>query len=77
MAMKTWVDLLGLYGLSCVVAAFLTAKRHDWRLFPILPLIPPVFQISYGLGFLIGLAYWPLHSNTAVRPGKIFTDLTR
>jgi succinoglycan biosynthesis protein ExoA len=77
MAMHTWMGLLALYGLACIVAAFLTARRHDWRLFPILLFIFPVFQISYGVGFLIGLVYWPLHPPSAVRPGKIFTDLTR
>jgi len=74
---RIWLGVLACYGIACLLAAFATAKRHDWRLFPILPVVFPVFQISYGLGSLIGLVYWLLHPASAAGSRKLFSEITR
>ena len=72
-----WALLLMLYAVGSLVAAFLSAKRFGWRLLPYLPFTSAVFHVSYGLGFLAGLAYWPF-AGTGRRPlANIFEGDTR
>jgi succinoglycan biosynthesis protein ExoA len=50
------------YGCFVLLASCMTACQHGWGLLPILPVVIVVYQISYGLGFLLGvLDFWILH----------------
>lgn len=56
----TWAPSLllaqiGIYCLASMTAAFNTAKKEGWKLFPIMPLVFACFHFGYGLGFLKGL----------------------
>ncbi|MGE3542026.1 MAG: glycosyltransferase family 2 protein [Candidatus Tectimicrobiota bacterium] len=55
LAWVVWLGLLGVYGVSTVTAALLTAARSGWRLLPLLPVVFGCYHISYGLGFLHGV----------------------
>jgi succinoglycan biosynthesis protein ExoA len=37
-------------------ASLLTAFKRGWRSLPLLPIIFSILHLSYGLGFLVGLA---------------------
>jgi succinoglycan biosynthesis protein ExoA len=65
------------YLAACLVAALAVARRNDWRLFPILPVVFAAFHFSYGIGFLLGLVAWPLNGPRWARLGKLFTGITR
>ena len=68
---KVWQVLLATYTVISLGATLLTAKKRNWGLLPVLPIVFAVFHFSYGLGFLTGLVYWPLKA--ASRPsGEAF-----
>ena len=46
---------MGTYAICNVAASFLTAARHGWKLFPILPLVFACYHFAYGYGFLRGV----------------------
>jgi len=48
--------LLGIYLIANVLASFDTARRHGWDLLPRLPVLFASLHLSYGMGFLLGLA---------------------
>lgn len=51
--------LLGTYALASSCASLLLARKQGWRMLPSLPLVFGILHISYGLGFLVGLAtFW-------------------
>jgi dTDP-4-amino-4,6-dideoxygalactose transaminase/glycosyltransferase involved in cell wall biosynthesis len=47
--------LLGVYLVGTVIGSAVTASRHGWVFFPLLPLAYVIMHVSYGLGFLCGL----------------------
>jgi len=50
-----WFGLV-LFYLSCIAAASIqTAAKRGWRYLPLLPLVFPCYQLSYGFGFLCGI----------------------
>ncbi len=72
-----WTALAGLYLVVSLGAAFLVAKRSGWRFFPVLPLVFVTYHASYGLGFLLALAYRPLKWDRPSYMRKILTTLSR
>jgi hypothetical protein len=48
--------LVGAYLLANLTASFWTAARRGWQYLPALPLIYAALHLSYGSGFLVGLA---------------------
>jgi len=76
-ALLAWTVLFGVYALACVVASFSAVRRHGWALFPFLLLAFAVFHVSYGLGFLIGSAYWPFARSSRSGLGDLFVGVTR
>jgi glycosyltransferase involved in cell wall biosynthesis len=51
--------VVGPYVIVDLAASAYAAKNAKWQLLPYLPVIFPVLHISFGLGFLIGLArFW-------------------
>lgn len=52
-----------LYAAAVLAASGVVAKKTDWRLFPVLPLVFICFHFGYGLGFMSGI--W--HFSTAAR----------
>jgi glycosyltransferase involved in cell wall biosynthesis len=55
LAAKIWWFLIGSYLACILIAAFLTAARSEWRLFPFLPFVFACYHFGYGYGFLRGL----------------------
>jgi succinoglycan biosynthesis protein ExoA len=72
-----WLAAIVLYALGCCLAAVLAAKNSGWDILALLPLVFAVFHVSYGLGFIVGLCYWPVAGSEAHRAGKAFTALSR
>jgi succinoglycan biosynthesis protein ExoA len=72
-----WAALVGLYGLVSLGAAFLVAKTSGWRFFPVLPVVFATYHVSYGLGFLLALAYQPMRWDQPSYMRKILTALSR
>src|SRR5882762_8200573 len=52
-----------LYFAVSVGAAFLIARRRGWRFLSVLPIVFATYHLSYGLGFVLGLAYSPTAAN--------------
>jgi hypothetical protein len=51
--------IAGLYAAANVGASVLTARKQGWKLFPLLPVAFAAIHLSYGFGFLRGLArFW-------------------
>jgi succinoglycan biosynthesis protein ExoA len=50
-----WLGLLGTYSIGNTAASLLTAARHGWKLFPLLPPIFACYHLAYGCGFLRGI----------------------
>lgn len=50
-----WLSLLILYGGLNLTAAFFTAAKSGWRLYPLLPVVAVCYHVAYGYGFLRGL----------------------
>ena len=48
------LGLAGLYAAGLATAAFLTARRTDWKLLPLLPGVFVCYHFGYGWGFLRG-----------------------
>ncbi len=47
------------YLLANLLASIYTASKRGWRYLPYLPLIFAILQLSYGIGFLVGLIkFW-------------------
>ena len=69
-----WLGLLATYLVCNLGASVLTAARHGWKLFPVLPAVFVCYHIGYGYGFLLGI--WDF---LVVRraPATSFTKLTR
>ena len=44
-----------LYAAGLLVAAAVTARASEWRLFPLLPAVFLCFHVGYGVGFLRGI----------------------
>src|SRR5712691_11831490 len=69
--------LAGMYFAASAGAAFFAARRGGWRFFPILQIIFATYHLSYGLGFLLGLAYHPSTENRPTRMRQVLTAITR
>lgn len=76
-ALTMWLAIMALYTLCCVIASVLSARRSGWDLVAILPLVFAVYHVSYGLGFLFGVCYWPVAGSGTHRAGKAFTAISR
>jgi glycosyltransferase involved in cell wall biosynthesis len=57
LAMAPWLLLwvAGLYAACLAAAALQTARRTDWKLLPLLPLVFVCYHFGYGWGFLRGI----------------------
>ena len=51
-----WLTVVLTYVTANLAASLLIAARNGWRHFPILPIVFGTLHISYGTGFLAGLA---------------------
>jgi len=65
---------LASYGLAVLVASVLTARKTEWKLLPVLPLVFPCYHIGYGIGFLRGIWDFVILGRGA---SPSFTNLTR
>ena len=72
-----WAALLLSYALTCLASAVFSARRYGWQLLPYLPQTFAVFHLSYGLGFLAGLIYWPFARAERPQLGNLFEGDTR
>jgi succinoglycan biosynthesis protein ExoA len=50
-----WLGLLAAHCGSSLLASLCAAKKNDWKLFPLLPLVFACHHLSYGFGFLCGI----------------------
>ena len=67
----------GLYLAVAMGAAFIAARRDGWRFLPVLPIVFGTYHLSYGFGFLLGLAYRPATGNHPSRLRQVLTAITR
>lgn len=64
--------------LALLLAASVTsAAKRGWDLLPILPAVFAVYHVSYGLGFLVGMAHFLPRRSARPGPGRLFTEVTR
>ena len=73
-AFWVWLFLLGLYAAFNITASLLTAASSGWNLFLLLPSVFATFHVTYGWGFLRGLADFIILRR---KPGPAYTALTR
>ncbi len=76
-ASTAWASLAAIYAAACLGAAGVSARSHGWPIFPALPPVFAIYHLSYGLGFVLGLVYWPIASRKQVRAPGAFTAVTR
>ncbi|HEY2647173.1 MAG TPA: hypothetical protein VGI34_09365, partial [Candidatus Acidoferrales bacterium] len=57
--MSLWIALAGLYLAASFVSAFSIARRAEWKFLAILPVVFGTYQLSYALGFVLGLLHRP------------------
>ena len=76
-AFAAWTATTALYLLGSFSAASVAAKQHGWDLILVLPVVFAVYHISYGLGFLYGMLYWPVAGTQPRQIGKTFTAISR
>jgi len=69
--------LAGLYFAASAGATFFVARRGGWRFLPVLPIVFATYHVSYGLGFVLGLAYHPSTEGRPTRMGQVLTAITR
>ncbi len=69
--------LLGIYSGLSIAAAIHVARLSGWCFFPFLPVVFATYHISYGLGFLLGIAYQPADWNRPSAMRKALTTITR
>jgi succinoglycan biosynthesis protein ExoA len=74
---KVWILLLLSYAFACLVSSAFSAQNYGWQLLPYLPATFAVYHMSYGLGFLFGLIYWPFARQEHPQLGKLFKGDTR
>jgi glycosyltransferase involved in cell wall biosynthesis len=76
-ALACWSAVLAAYLGADAAAAAAAARKHGWRLLPLLALVFPVYHLSYGAGFLAGSV--SLLLPRGFRPGanSAFAQLTR
>ena len=72
-----WVVQAAAYAVLLLSASVATAAKSGWDLLPLLPPVFAVYHISYGLGFLAGLAHFLSPRSARPRPGRLFTEVTR
>jgi succinoglycan biosynthesis protein ExoA len=68
------LTLLGLYLAASISASLLTAWRHNWKIFPMLPVVFACYHFGYGGGFLRGIWDFMILRR---RPSSAYTGLTR
>lgn len=76
-ALTAWGALLVVYFAAAAAASIGACRRDGWDLLPLLPIVLLTYHLSYGLGFLSGVVYWPLAGSGRTRPATMFTRLTR
>ena len=69
--------LLGIYSALSIAAAIQVGRHSGWRFLPFLPIVFATYHISYGLGFLLGIAYRPADWNRPSAMRKALTAITR
>ncbi len=75
--LAVWSIETAVYAAACLAASARAAKRHGWKLLPLLPLVFVTYHASYGLGFLANVFYRSLSPSGPMQPGRLFTSLTR
>ena len=76
-ALIAWAAMLAVYFGVAITAALGACRREGWDLLPLLPVVFLTYHLSYGLGFLLGVIYWPVARSGSTRPATVFTRLTR
>lgn len=69
------VAVTGSYFVANLGASFLSARKGNWRLLPLLPLAFAILHVSYGFGFLCGLIkhwkHWGEHGKQVHIAAKV------
>jgi glycosyltransferase involved in cell wall biosynthesis len=61
----SWLAVVTAYAGAIVIASLRTASRTGWNLVLYLPAVFATYHVSYGLGFLAGLAALPRPNSTS------------
>ena len=69
--------LAALYLALSLGSAVFTARSHGWHFLPILPVVFATYHLSYGLGFVLGLAYRPPIGNPRSHVQQVIAAITR
>lgn len=73
-----WGTLLCTYLLATIIVSVNVARRRGWQLFPVLLVTFAIYHVSYGLGFLSGMARsFPAPAAAGTHNESSFTRLTR
>jgi succinoglycan biosynthesis protein ExoA len=73
-ALWGWWGLVGAYSAWNLLASLVTAARHGWELFPLLPVVFACYHLAYGSGFLRGVWDFVILRRG---PNRTYTELTR
>ncbi|MBS1824079.1 MAG: glycosyltransferase family 2 protein [Acidobacteria bacterium] len=73
---ELWLVMAGTYVIASVAASVIVARQNGWRPLPYLPLIFLTYHLSYGAGFLAGMASMWLGRNR-MTASPLFTRLSR
>lgn len=78
----SWFTMAGMaadivYAAAVMAASGAVARKTDWRLFAVLPLVFFCFHVGYGLGFLYGIWHFGIVPRNDRYEQTAFTELTR
>jgi hypothetical protein len=77
-----WFTALGAamdlaYIIAALSFAVTVARRNNWMLLPVLPLVFAIYHLAYGFGFLAGTLYFSTKPCHLAHGDTVFTKLTR
>jgi len=71
-----WAVQAAAYTGLVLAASVATAAKRGWTLLPLLPVVFTVYHVSYGIGFLGGLARFLSGPSRRLGTGRFFTEVT-
>lgn len=77
MFLAAWITLVSWYCIASIASAFLVARREGWKFFPFMPIVFATYQLSYAIGFLLALSYFPAPRSRPDPPRKVVSTITR
>ena len=76
--LTAWAAMDVVYAVLSILAAWSTARRAGWDLFPMLPVVFATYHTAWGLGFILGMLHFSRkQGDGSLRHDSVFNEITR